>query len=268
MQKTERAFFFAKTIPELFYQLKSVSGLQIVGGCTRVDNLPDKAISIRNIQELSVIAKHERYIDCGPGVVLSDILALGHSRVPQVFLDALQSVANPMVRNMATLGGNILDKDRKLTLYASLLALDARLEFRSPLDTIYIPLLNFTTVPQGFVLTNIRIPLSEWDVSVFRRLGPDHKITDESASFAFLADNEKSMITNVKLAFAGPVTFRSLDLENRLIGMHLPLSSRDITMLIDAAGKQFDFSARGITTSPILRRQFMNLTRYSLEQLT
>ncbi|HAH60805.1 MAG TPA: hypothetical protein DCL73_01760 [Treponema sp.] len=268
MQKTEHTFFFAKTIAELFYQLKSVSGLQIVGGCTRIENVPDKAISIRGIPELAVITKHERYLDCGPGVVLSDILALGRTRVPDVFLDAVQSVANPLVRNLATMGGNICAPGIKLSLYASLLALDTHLELRSPLDTMYVPLLNFTGVPQGFILSNIRIPLNDWDISVFRRLGPDHKIRDTSASFAFLADNDKSMITNVKLAFSGPVTFRSLELENRLIGTRLPLTPKDISTLVDIAGKQFDKSAEGIQHNPILRRQFLNLTRYSFEQLT
>ncbi|MCK9168862.1 MAG: FAD binding domain-containing protein [Treponema sp.] len=268
MLKTEHTFFFAKTISELFYQLKSVSGLQIVGGCTRIETVPDKAISIRGIQDLAVITKHERYLDCGPGVVLSDILTLGRSRVPDIFLDAVQSVANPIVRNIATIGGNICAPGIKLSLYASLLALDTHLELRSPVETLYVPLPNFTGVPQGFILSNIRIPLNDWDISVFRRLGPEHKITDTSASFAFLADNDKRMITNIKLAFAGPVTFRSLELENRLIGTHLPLSSKDISFLVDTAGKQFDKSAEEINYNPILRRQFLNLTRYSLEQLT
>jgi xanthine dehydrogenase FAD-binding subunit len=268
MQKTEHTFFFAKTIPELFYQLKSVSGLQVVGGCTRIENMPEKAISIRGIQDLAIMTKHERYLDCGPGVVLSDILALGRTRVPEIFLDAVQSVANPMVRNIATIGGNICAPGKKLSLYASLLALDARLEFRNPVDTMYIPLLSFDGIPKGFILSNIRIPLNDWDISVFRRLGPDHKITDTSASFAFLADNDKSMITNIKLAFAGTVTFRSLELENRLIGTRLPLTTRDISILVEAAVRQFDKAAEGITYNPILRRQFLNLTRYSLEQLT
>jgi len=268
MQKTEHTVFFAKTIPELFYQLKAVSGLQVIGGCTRIETVPDKAISIRGIPDLAVITKHERYLDCGPGVVLSDILALGRTRVPDVFLDAVQSVANPIVRNIGTIGGNICAPGIKLSLYASLLALDTHLELRSLTDTMYVPLLNFTGVPPGFILSNIRIPLNDWDISVFRRLGPEHKITDTSASFAFLADNDKSMITNVKIAFAGPVAFRSLELENRLIGARLPLIPRDISALVEAAGKQFDRSAEEITCNPILRRQFLNLTRYSFEQLT
>lgn len=268
MQQSEHTVFFAKTIQELFYQLKSVSGLQIVGGCTHLEVMPEKAISVSGIPELSVVIKHERYVDFGPATTLSQILELGQKRVPESFLDAVRSVANPMVRNLATLGGNICSPGQKLTLYAPLLALDARLEMKSALETQYIPLLNFTTIPRDFILSNIRIPLNDWDLSIFRRLGPEHAITPASASFVFLADTEKNTVTNVKLAFAGSVTFRSLELENRFIGAHLPLSAKDISSFVEMAGRQFDNSAENITYNPVLRRQFMNLTKYSFEQLT
>ena len=103
---------------------------------------------------------------------------------------------------------------------------------------------------------------------MFRRLGADRKITETSASFAFLADNEKNMITNIKLAFSGAVTFRCIELENRLIGTRLPLATKDISLFTDTAALQFDEAAKDVPYNPILRTQFVNLTRYSLEQLT
>lgn len=266
--QNDHTFFFAKTISELFYQLTSVSGLEVVGGCTSLERMPQKAISVHGIADLASIAMHERYLDCGPAVVLSDILSLASARVPEALTESIKSIANPFVRNIATIGGNICAQGVRRTLYAALLALDARLELKSSLDAAYVPLLNFTGIPHGSILSNIRIPLGDWDVTVFRRLGADRKITETSASFAFLADNEKNMITNIKLAFSGAVTFRCIDLENSLIGTRLPLAAKDIARLTDIAASQFDAAAQDVSYNPILRTQFINLTRYSLEQLT
>jgi xanthine dehydrogenase FAD-binding subunit len=268
MQNSEHTIFFAKTIQDLFYQIKSVSGLRIVGGCTAIDTLPEKAISVRGIPELTIIDKHERYIDFGPAATLSDILALGSNRAPDIFLEAIKSIANPMVRNIATIGGNICMNGHKLTLYAPLLALDSRLELRDPLETKYISLLNFREIPAGSILTNIRIPLNEWAVSVFRRLGPEHQITPASAGFVFLADSQKSIIINIKIAFAGAVTFRAIELENRMIGTRLPLQEKDISVFMNAAARQFDWAAANHTYHPMMRVQFLNLMHYSFEQLT
>ena len=268
MQNSDHTFFFAKTIAELFYQLTSVSGLEVVGGCTSLERMPQKAISVHGIPELASITMHERYLDCGPAVALSDILSLASARIPEALTESVKSIANPFVRNIATIGGNICAGGIRRTLYAPLLALDARLELKSALDTVYVPLLNFTSIPHGSILSNIRIPLGDWDVTVFRRLGADRKITETSASFAFLADNEKNMITNIKLAFSGVVTFRCIELENRLIGTRLPLATKDISLFTDTAALQFDAAAKDVPYNPILRTQFVNLTRYSLEQLT
>lgn len=266
-QKKECSVFFARNLSELFYHMKTIAGLKIVGGCTRISEMPKAAVSVRTVTELRMIAKHERYISFGPAATLSEILALGEHNVPKILYEAVKSTANPMVRNLATLGGNVCADGQKLTLYAPLLALDATLEIRRGSDTFYIPILNFTQVPANSVLTNIRVPLNDWDVAVFRRLGPDHKITERSASFAFLADTEKNIITSVRLAFAGTVLFRSLELENRLLGARLPLSERDIAFFTEIAGAQFEKKAAA-ACSPVLRQQFLNLAHYSFEQLT
>jgi len=85
---------------------------------------------------------------------------------------------------------------------------------------------------------------------VFRRLGADSKITESSASFTFLADNEKNMITNIKLAFSGIVTFRCIELENRLIGTRLPLAAKDIALFTETAALQFDEAAKDVPCIP------------------
>ena len=130
-----KSVLIARNISELLYQLKINKGLKVVGGCTRIEELPDKAISTFGIKELSQIARHERFLDVGPGATLSTLLAVGQKHLPQILYEALNCIANPMIRNIATVGGNICSPGQKLTLYAPLLALEARLEFKSQNET-------------------------------------------------------------------------------------------------------------------------------------
>lgn len=270
MPNSNCAVFYAKNMQELFYQIKSVAGLKIVGGCTALTALPEKSLSILNIPELTHIDKHERYINFGAAVTLTEIIDVGSNRIPEIFREAIKTVANSSIRNIATLGGNICmaDNDQKLTLYAPLLALDANIEIRSPTETTLVPLINFKGITEGHVATHIRVPINEWDVSIFRRIGPSHKINNMSASFAFLASSEKNIITNIRIALAGNITFRARDLENRLIGTHLPLSEKDVEQAIVGARKTFDTYTKGNAYESPLREQYLNLIEYAIEQLT
>lgn len=267
MEKKHSNIFYAKNLSDLFYQMKTIAGLQIVGACTGIREMPEKCISTILIKDFRQIQKHERYLEFGPGTSLSAILELGERNLPKILMEAIESVANPFVRNMATLAGNILNPEQKCTLFGPLLALDAYFELKSPNETKFIPLLNFTEIPKDFALTNIRIPTNDWDVSIYRRLGPEHKLSEDSASFSFLADSEKSVITNLKISFSGKITFRCQELENKMLGLKLPIASSDIDGYIDEATAQFDKVAGKIEYMPVLRQQFMNLVRYSFEQL-
>ena len=142
-----KTILYAKTIKDLLSQIKNNKGIQVVGGCTRLSELPEKSISTFGISELSQIVRHERYFDIGAGTTLSAILQIGQNHLPQVLYEALQTIANPIIRNTATIGGNICEMNHKLTLYAPLLALDAKLEFVSQTETITEPLLNFKEFP-------------------------------------------------------------------------------------------------------------------------
>lgn len=263
-----KSVLFAKNINDLLTQLKNNQGLQLVGGCTGIDVLPDKSISTHGIKELAQIELHERYIQIGPGATLEDIINLGRNHIPSVLYDALVSIANPMIRNMATIGGNICSMQHKCTLYAPLLALETKLEFKSFSETIVESLQKFKKVPDGFVLSNIRVPLMDEDISVFRRIGSENKITETSASYAFIANTEKNIIIEIKLALAGPIAFKSKSIENQLIGHRLPLSVKDIDVIQDKIYQEFNEATANQMISNVLKQQFLNLTRYSFEQLT
>ena len=260
--------YYARNINELLYQMKNNSGLQVVGGCTRISEAPEKAISTFGIEELCQIVRHERYIEAGPGTSLSAMLQIGQNHLPQVLFEALSCTANPIIRNTATIGGNICEQNHKLTLYAPLLALDTKLEFKNQNETVSESLINFKEVPKGYILSNIKIPVVDSDISIFRRIGPEHNITQQSASFAFIVSTEKNSIINFRLAFAGPFVFRSKFFENTLLGRRLPLSQKEISEIMELVKSEFQKASVNQMISDVVTQQFFNLTRYSFEQLT
>ncbi len=273
--ESNKTIFLAKNIAELLYQIKNVIGLEIIGGATSIPELPEKALSARDISELKAINIRERFIDFGPAVTLNEIVNVGRERVPQILYEATKSVANYFIRNMATIGGNICasvsaPKAFKRTLYAPLLALGASLKFRNTENQMSatLPFSKFEGIPDKSVLVNIRVPADDWDVSIFRRLGPKRALENNSASFCFLAKTQGNVLSSVKLTFAGPIVFQDNELETKLLGARLPLNEKTIQDFTSAAAEAFDKAADDELSNPLMKEGFLQLTRYSLNQLT
>jgi len=268
MQKNSQSVYIANNLSDVLYHLKSVNQLQILGGCTQISKMEDKAVTVAPIEELCGFDKRERYIEFGSAITLSKMLELGRSNVPVVLFDAIETIGTNSIRNQATLGGNICAKGIKHTLFAPLLALDAKLEFKSYSETKNIFFNNFKSIPEAHVLTKIRVPTNDWEVEIFRRVGPSNRISDHSASFVFLVSTQNNIIVNVKVVFAGFVVFHSHELENKIIGTRLPLSQRTISELIKTADELYNKIENIKDSPPILKTQFLNLLQFSFEQLT
>ena len=136
---SSKQIFNAQNLNDLFYFLKSINDSTIVSGCTQIKELPEKAIAVRSIPELNFAIKRETRFDFGPEITLSQILRLDPSKVPQVFYEAVKSIGNSNIRNMATLAGNICAKNYRHTLFAPLLALDSKIELKSEKETHLSP---------------------------------------------------------------------------------------------------------------------------------
>lgn len=268
MINNNELIYYAKNVNDILFQKKTVNNLQIIGGATYLDNLPEKSLSIRNIPELSQIYKHERYIDFGPAVTLNQILLMGPNFLPSVLYNALNSIANHSIRNLATIGGNILSNDSRLSLVAPLIALGSSLKFKFQKNIEIIPLIKFTNIPDDSVLVSIRVPTEDWNVEIFKRLGPSNKITNDSASFCFLANTEKEVLINLRLCFSGPFIFTSNELDTKYLGTKLPLSDSIIEEFLLIAEKEFDENAKDIEYNPMIKKQFLNLIAHSLHELT
>lgn len=269
MQKN-KTVLISKKLADVLFHFKNTDDVQILSGCTGTDieTLKDKSISIRAIPELMTIDRHERYIEYGSAVTISKIISTGTGRLPEFLLEAMKTIGTEQIRNIATIGGNICAKGIKHTLWAPLLALNARLEIKDATDTKIVQFNKFDGVPEKSILTKIRIPLEEWDVQVFRRIGPTNKLSPLSASFTFLVETQRGMIANIRVVFAGNTVFYSPEFENKIIGTRLPLSEKMIDSLIEEAKVVYKTEKTFENEDPIIKAQFLNLLRNSFEQLT
>ncbi|HAK68283.1 MAG TPA: hypothetical protein DCM57_01320 [Treponema sp.] len=266
---TNEPVLLTKTIDDLFNHIGNNQRLKILGGCTRETMIDGKAVTIRGIPELCTVERRERFMEFGAGATLNKILELGKNKIPLVLYQAIKTIGTHSVRNLATIGGNICAPGQKLTLWAPLLALDAKLEIKkSPLDSKIIPMSKFTEVPQKSILSKIRVPLSEWKMEIFQRVGPSSTIADTSASFAFLANVSHGKIDVARVVFAGIVLFHPTDLENEIIGEKVPIKKDDINRLMKTAEKTYDDQFSNLNVNAILKTQFLNLLRACLERLS
>ncbi|MGL4986455.1 MAG: FAD binding domain-containing protein [Treponemataceae bacterium] len=262
--------FFARNISELTYHLKNIPDLEIVAGGTQFmrdkTSFPCKFICINTIPELMNIKKNERLIEFGCAIPIGKIVDLETKRMPKIFLHALESIGNLPLRNIATLGGSICAKGFHHTIYASLIALDARLELRNHSDSMSLSLNKFDALPAGYFLSKVRIPLEDWDIEVFERLGSQNKIDCNTAAFALLVKINKNILEDLRIAFAGGFLFRSRQLENILIGSKLPLAKKQIQdFLIDADTYFLDYlTSNKFVINDMTRQQFLNLIKKAL----
>jgi CO/xanthine dehydrogenase FAD-binding subunit len=152
-------------------------------------------------------------------------------------------------------------------LFPVLLTLNAKLEFQSHGGQQVIPIEKFDRVPDSSILVKVRIPVEEWEISLFRRLGPARIYTQDSGAFAFLANTQKGFLSDLRIAFGKWAAYRSVALENELIGTRLPLSQKRRYAVLEYAAQGLKESAAQVV-SPVDRQLFLTLLEYSLELLT
>ncbi len=230
-------------------------------------------INISKVDDLNRIHRTERHIDIGSAVTVSRILDIGANILPRSLHEALVSMLPPAVRNLATLGGNICIRDRQHTIYPVYLLLEIQLELRRLGSARWIPLSRFAgpgshlDMQRGEVLTRIRIPFSTWDREVYRRIDQELESPNDYLSFCGLARMEKNVINDVRFAFgtAGTVVVRSRELENELIGRHLPLARRETVPVAELL--EANLSSHGDGLSAFQRDRIPSILGWFLERL-
>jgi CO/xanthine dehydrogenase FAD-binding subunit len=230
--------FFPNTLGELFTAwTRFPEAVPFAGGTNIIRNqgggliLPQTILSLGEIAELKRISRTERYLDIGAMVKLWDIVRLGKI-VPEALTRSLEGIAGPQLRGLATIGGNICVPESRLDCTAALIALDAIYELRSAQNTRWISASRFSSLPDSLalnpqeLLTRIRIPLDQWDFTAYRKFG-NRDSGIEGGVLVFIMRNQKNILSDFRIVYAGDCTLRDKNSESFLIGKQLPLNRRD-----------------------------------------
>ncbi|MDR2534723.1 MAG: FAD binding domain-containing protein [Treponema sp.] len=252
MDELRNQLFFPTTFQELFNDWAHVpEAVPFAGGTqllrlqsTQAPKIPQNILSLHKLEELHRITRNERYLEIGAMVKLNDIIQLGKRLgkiVPEVFTRSLEGIGGPHIRNLATIGGNICNGSLRLDTAAPLIALDAHYELRcSASGTRWIsasrfyghpePLSSAKPLPIGSqeLLTRIRIPLDQWDYSLYKKF--KHPPSGKGGGvMVFIIRNQKNVLTDMRLVFAGDLVLRDRHTETQLIGKRLPLDWKEDT---------------------------------------
>jgi CO/xanthine dehydrogenase FAD-binding subunit len=247
---------------------KNPDALLFAGGTEIIPNLlhnrrlslPEKVICLQNIQELDRLARSQRYLDIGACVTLARILSIGRHVIPTVLLESLQSVGTSTVRTLATLGGNIygLATDS----LCALSVVESQLDLRRVSATRWVHIAVDAIRPPeaGEILCRIRIPLEQWDLQVFHKVGIGNSVGGAQVIFAGVTRQAKvnSSIIRFALGAAGLPIFRDRELESALVG-RLPFGERRCAEIIQTVAERLPWP-EGYQKATSLRmvRGFLN----------
>lgn len=278
MHDNSSTVYTATTIADVQTMLKNIPSIYLVAGGTeiarrqtaRVLNFADNLLPLTQIPELTNITKTERYLEFGSCVSLQAILDLGKNNVPLVLYQAVETISNVGLRQLGTIGGNISAKGHRFTTFASLLALDARLEIKNSIDSKWVTMSRYFSntgkeqVKEKEFISKIRVPTETWDIADFRRFGKIQQINENSACFVFLVKSEKNVISDLRLSYAGKFFFRNRELENFIIGKSLPITEKDSYTFLEKTDVLFD---KNLFPISLERKCFFNQLEQSLLKL-
>jgi len=194
----------------------------------RILELPSIILSLEKLEDMRRITRSERYMEIGAMAKLSRIIALGKI-VPATLRHCLENIAGPQLRNMATIGGNLCFSGGCLDTSAALMALDAQYELRGAQSSRWIAASRFFSAPGQTalkpqeLLTRIRVPLDEWDYSIYKKFTGQGS---QSNVVIFLARTQKNVLSDIRIVCKTGMPWRDKESETLLIGKHLPLSHR------------------------------------------
>ena len=175
-------------------------------------------------------------LEIGSAVTLSRIIESKHC--PKLLAEALESIASPGIRNMATLAGNICNASPAGDSLPVLYVLDAVIETASideagEIIRRRIPIADFitgpgrTTLTSGELVTSLRLPLAAGYSQIFRKVGTRAANALSKLSIAAVWKTEGGEIADFRLAVGacGPTIIRSIDAEAEVAGC--PISRID-----------------------------------------
>ena len=215
-----------ETMAECLDWLTMVPEARLVAGATDLavesnlrGNRFEYLISVEALRELQVFSDTDEEVVIGAGLPLSEI-GLLWTHAPPIFREWLPLFASPLIRNRATLGGNLATASPIGDSAPMLMALDARVKIAGQSGDRVVPLSDFftgyrtTKLNRGEVLVSIHIPKPFPRVARFFKIAK-RRMDDISSVAAGIAIHEDG---SARVAFGGVAAtpVRVLEAEHEL----------------------------------------------------
>lgn len=212
-----------------------LDGKLLGGGTNIVSELRDghhnckSLIDISRVKELRGIILQDGYIVLGGGTTITDLI--DHPLIGThagILLEAARLFANPLVRNRATVAGNLTDASPAADTAPPLLALNAEVQLMSQSATRWIKLEDFITgvrktlLQPGELMFAIRWPVpSDRSAGAYTKVGLRKADAISVLSAAVMLEVDASGLckqTGIALGAVAPKPFRAHEAETLLIG--------------------------------------------------
>jgi CO/xanthine dehydrogenase FAD-binding subunit len=204
-------------------------GTNLIVDCHSGRHEPQVVMNVQPLAEIGRIEEKGGMIEIGGGVTLRAIeqSELIKNKANALYRAAIQ-FANPLIRNRATVGGNLCDASPASDTAAPLLALGAEVQLTSQKGSRWVPLHEFfvhvrkTVRKPDELLTAVHWPLvPAHSANTFYKLGlrkADAISVVSLAIYVALDANNKISTARIALGSVAPTPIRAFDAESYLIG--------------------------------------------------
>ena len=266
-----------KLLAETERSLPLAGGTNVLVNMKRAPLETELVVDLSRLEELQGIAADNGKIRLGAAVTFAQLLEWrgGGPVVEGLLAPMCAAFAGPLIRNLATLGGNLCDASAAADASPPLLALDAMVELESAADgPRALPLPEFfqgvrkTARRPGELMTGIAFARPhEKERRYYYKLGKRRADAISIVSVAMTVRLEQGKVERARIALGAvaPVAMRALEAESILQGE--PLSDGAIAAAAAAAAKEArpidDFRAGGAYR----RRMVETLVRRGLNEM-
>lgn len=282
----DRTFYAPESLGEIAQLLKRRSDIIYAGGGSYLMDRSETSdgrlgtghgkdapiVSLHRVEELQKIARSERFAEIGSAAVVQRVLGVGRKFLPSMLIAALRHAGPFLIRNTATIGGNIAIPTHIFGFQLALQLLDARIEIRGPRGSDWLTAARLRdsegrlNLDPGSLITRVRIPLDSYTAQTYQQFGDGYGAGEPPFSFAALASVSKESLerTHLGYLFNARSVLRLRDAEAQLLGAKLPLSRKLLDGFIGALAEELDAVDR---LSRLQQTRAINLTRQFLAGL-
>ncbi|MFH1415619.1 MAG: xanthine dehydrogenase family protein subunit M [Elusimicrobiota bacterium] len=226
-------YITVNSVEDIKEKLYGRSAYYIAGGTDIMVEKKDSILSdrpwvdISGIDGIYGISEEDSFIRIGAMTTVSDIADSELIKEKAKALkDAASFLGSPLIRNLATIGGNIANCNPAADTIPALSALGAVLVLEKSGGSRMVPVDEFPTGPgrnilrENEIITAVKIPVSETSRSGFMKLGARRSLAISKISMALWWVRERGKIKDIRIAMGsvGPACIRALKTEEVLRG--------------------------------------------------